>query len=469
MHVLNTGKVRACLIKEALPDIIRCPPGYQRPPLTVGTKVWMLENGGFWGSNDPSNVWVHIKTAKDVLGIPAKTETSYPFRYLVLGAYPGNITTVMLKSFDKKVPIAGTASRLQDTFDGLGKAFGLDAKRLQDLGFSARIPDILKSEAGVIARDLVTYMLPAAFDILQDGIVSNPGNPQDTFERLWDELSLRISVNTEGRGEYLHMYRNAKIQGSQGIIQKNAWYNGQTSEFGRRYKEHWDIISSPNEPTTSRNHYTIARSASNWCAIKLFEFPSDIQDRDEMCTIAEQYMVLILHSTHAKLLAVQTLAEMEARGHWFMQAFALQEIAQDVFQKTGWPTAMPSVTGANWSMPMREFQSFGSVPWTRTLIPLALEINENTEKAIFTRPKVYLSPEKLRARELWVTLPGSVGSMTVPENFPFQRVKNGAVQVIIEVQLRDNGISDENRRALGLASTDHPVPFARFPVTDPGL
>lgn len=157
MLLLNTGKKRACLIEKALPDDIRCPPGYTRLPLPVGTKVWLLEDGGFSESSE-SPVWVHITTAEGVPGIPADTRTFHPFSSLVLGAYPGNHTMLMLNNFDEKVPIAGTPSRLQDTFDGLGKAFGLDAKRLQGLGFSARISDRLKSEAGTIASQLIRCM-----------------------------------------------------------------------------------------------------------------------------------------------------------------------------------------------------------------------------------------------------------------------------------------------------------------------
>ncbi|KAG4434448.1 hypothetical protein IFR05_010058 [Cadophora sp. M221] len=344
MPVLKTGRNRACRIKEALSDTIRCLPGYQRLPLTVGALAWMREDGGFRDDKDPLSVWVHIS---------------------IFGA----------------------------------------------------VPD----------------MIPVAFDILQDGLVSKPGSPEDTFERLWKEPSLRISTTTHGCGDYVHLYRNAKIQDSQGLSSNNAWYGRKTSDFGRRYREHWDIISSPSEPTTSRNHYTIARSASHWCAIKLFEIPSWVKDKEEMSAIAEQYTVLILHATNAKLLAVRNLAEIEDRGRWFMQASALQEIAQAVFQKTGWPTDMPSVTGANWSMPMTESRTYASTPWTRTLIPLALDINENTDKAIFTRQKAYFSSKKLAERKCSITLLG--GQIAIPSNFPFQRVKNGAVQAIIELNI----------------------------------
>lgn len=242
-------------------------------------------------------------------------------------------------------------------------------------------------------------MLPAVFGILQDGLVSRPGSPEDTFERLWKLQSLQISTDTEGGGEYLHLYRDAKIQRSSGTTSINAWYNGQTSNFGNRYKDHDYFISSPNEPYKQKNHYEIARSASNWRAIKMFEIPSDIPDKEELCTIAEQYMILVLHSTHADLLLRRTPTEIEALGPWFTQAFAAQELAQCVFQKTGWQTTMPSVIGANWSMPMREFMSYASIPWTRTLFPLATEISEKTEKAIFTAPKQHFSPKQQKEKK----------------------------------------------------------------------
>ncbi|KAN0114526.1 hypothetical protein V8E51_004070 [Hyaloscypha variabilis] len=469
--MLNTMKVRAGKIINDVPQGGASPSNLLRMLLPKGTLVWILEDGGLSNPHNPNDLWVRVKNVYQYRDLQPNTAGVVPFDCLEFGQYQGEISSLVVHSFQRNVQVSQGGSLLLRTMEALFRGMILDYDRLRALGISSYLMNRIQKDPVAIAKQIVNYMPKEVFAALKDGLVAAPGYSQDTFKKL--EVApqrLHISSSTSGGGIYLHGYKKAK---EIAFTMRNAWYIGKTIDFGARFTSHSFHIKSNGGPSHAKNHYKIARrceaDGNGWYAVKMLDIPDTVSDRADILSIGEQALILLLHSTNCDLLHVAGADEIELRGYFFQQASALQDICQSVFAQVGWHTSMPSFTGANWSMPMFEGMNYEQAIWTRTLIPQTPEIDQNTQMAIFRRQpyrfsaKFFEGKKQLKLTDL--PAPGSI--IWATRDLPFKHIKDRLVILIIEIQLGENGIPGEERKKRGLSKTDHPTPYARYPAVQP--
>ncbi|KAG4443176.1 hypothetical protein IFR05_001318 [Cadophora sp. M221] len=314
---LATSRTRAAYVNKQASG--PAPSGRTFLNLPEHTSAWVKEDGGLWvgdSSGIPNSgvLWVTIQTIEQMGIYGTGSVGVIPLGCLQLGEYQDNVQVIVGHKFDKQVVINRRGSLLQTVLEALYHGMIQESSLLEELGFSQVLLVKFKRETpAVLAERVVNYMPRRIFQALRDGLVSQPGSPNDTFEKLWiiaKSGPLRIGNHTSGSGGYMLQYREAKNG-------KDSWYNGQTRHFGSRFVAHNSVItrSDPSETSIVSRTSRLDKSSYSPITRDQYEYPDSYLQQTASYSISKiKYGVVRIVVEFQLGLNNLTSAEAKGRG-----------------------------------------------------------------------------------------------------------------------------------------------------------
>lgn len=212
-------------------------------------------------------------------------------------------------------------------------------------------------------------MSPKVREVIQDGLFS--------FDDVWQIRQPKLKDGMVGI--YLNLYQS--IDGS---ANKHAWYVGMSKDIARRVTEHRAIIEGRIQITCSKNHYEVARRATNWKTIVLLRLESGGgPHRTFLLRLAENTFVMLFQSWASVMLTdVNVMSGIQDFTRSITLGRALSSITNDVFSLSGWPKFAFNVRGCNWNSPIGEMTYDTIATYTKYEIPGIMDVYRSEPRVV---------------------------------------------------------------------------------------